>query len=83
MVRAKHRTRGDAEKEGVADLAGGSGDGDANGSFHGRDFNLRVTRRKARQKCGDAGQVSEDTEGRLTETRRKRGVEFADEIFSG
>ena len=34
LVRAEHRAGGDAEKEGVTDLAGGAGDGNANGGFH-------------------------------------------------
>ncbi len=34
LVGAEHRAGGDAEEERVTDLAGGSGDGDANGSFH-------------------------------------------------
>jgi hypothetical protein len=36
LVRSEHRAGGDAEQEGVADLAGCAGDGDADGSFHGR-----------------------------------------------
>ena len=35
LVRAEHRAGGDAEEEGVTDLAGGAGDGDANGFFMG------------------------------------------------
>ena len=34
LVGTEHRARGDAEEEGVADLAGGSGDSDADGCFH-------------------------------------------------
>ena len=40
MVGPEHGARRDAEKEGVADLAGGTGDGDTDGRFHGKlDFN--------------------------------------------
>src|SRR5207344_1878318 len=38
---AEHGTTGDAEEEAVADLAGGSGDGDADGSLHGASLLLR------------------------------------------
>jgi len=34
LVRTEHRAGGDAEEQRVADLAGRTGDGDANGSFH-------------------------------------------------
>ena len=37
LVAAQHFARGDAEEEGVADLAGGAGHGDADGCFHGHD----------------------------------------------
>ena len=36
LVLAEHLAGGDAEEEGVADLAGGAGDGDADGCFHGQ-----------------------------------------------
>ena len=36
LVGPEHRAGGDAEEQGITDLAGGSGDGDANGLFHGR-----------------------------------------------
>ena len=35
LVVAEHVAGGDAEQQAVADLAGGAGDGDANGGFHG------------------------------------------------
>jgi hypothetical protein len=34
LVVAEHGAGGDAKQQGVADLAGGAGDGDANGCFH-------------------------------------------------
>ena len=34
LILAEHFAGGDAEEEGVADLAGGAGDGDADGCFH-------------------------------------------------
>ena len=34
LVGAEHRARGDAEEEGVTDLAGSAGHSDTNGSFH-------------------------------------------------
>ena len=34
LVAAEHFAGGDAEQEAVADLAGGAGDGDADGCFH-------------------------------------------------
>jgi len=37
LVGPEHGAGGDAEEEGVADLAGGSGDGDAKGCFHGKE----------------------------------------------
>ena len=37
LVLAEHFAGGDAEEEGVADLAGGAGDGDADGWFHNVD----------------------------------------------
>ena len=36
LVGTEDRTRGDAEKERVADLSGSAGDGDGNGIFHGK-----------------------------------------------
>ena len=33
LVRPEHRAGGDAEEEGITDLAGGAGDGHANGCF--------------------------------------------------
>ena len=48
LVRAEHLTRGDAEQEGVADLAGGAGDGDRRGH---QEFSNSV-----RFRCG--GEVS-------------------------
>src|SRR6185312_14292773 len=35
LVRAEHGARGDAEEEGVADLAGSAGDGHTEGVLHG------------------------------------------------
>ena len=38
LVGAEDGAGGDAEQEGVADLAGGAGDGDSNGLFHGEEI---------------------------------------------
>ena len=40
LVAAEHVAIGDAEQQGVADLAGGAGDGDANGGFHAKTFDF-------------------------------------------
>ena len=37
LVLAEHLAGGDAEQQGVADLAGGTGDGNADGGLHGGD----------------------------------------------
>jgi hypothetical protein len=34
LVVAEHGAGGDTKQQGIADLAGGAGDGDANGCFH-------------------------------------------------
>jgi hypothetical protein len=43
LVLAEHFAAGDAEQQGVADLAGSAGDGNTNGGFgHGSDSSIRL-----------------------------------------
>jgi hypothetical protein len=37
LIFAEHFAAGDSEQQAIADLAGGAGDGNANGAFHGED----------------------------------------------
>ena len=46
LVRAERRAGGDAEQEGITDLAGRAGDGHANGSFAHKNFEATLC------KCG-------------------------------
>ena len=48
LVLAEHFAAGDPEQQAVADLAGGAGDGDANGGFHREDSwnGVRIVPRK-------------------------------------
>ena len=53
LVGTEHRPGGDTEEEGVTDLAGGSGDSDANGGFHnGKGSVCPRNTRKTRKKFG-------------------------------
>jgi hypothetical protein len=67
LVLAQHLARGDAEQQGIADLAGGAGDGHADGLLaHGRLLEggskegervatpAEVHRRRGREKGGDS-----------------------------
>jgi hypothetical protein len=51
LVGPEHGAGGDAKKQGVADLAGGTGDGDTNGRFHG-SFILNTEGAKGTEKVG-------------------------------
>jgi hypothetical protein len=51
LVGPEHGARGDAEKQGVADLAGGTGDGDTERRFHGR-FTFNTEDAKGTEKVG-------------------------------
>ena len=73
LVGAEHRARGDAEEQGVADLAGGAGHGHAKGGLH-EDSTVAGEGRSARRKSG-AGRP------RSGEARGQGGVDLADEAF--
>ena len=55
LIRAEELAAGDAEKEAITDLAGGAGDGNANGRLHGRLLQSVVARIDSRSgRAGDA-----------------------------
>src|SRR5678815_993680 len=58
LVGAEHCSRCDAEEEGVADLAGSSGDSDANGRFHGEQKALTTKSTKNTKEFSARGGIS-------------------------